>query len=419
MHLTAVTFGRSSYSGAPTAARFWAALCSLVLLVGGAAALVPVSPAGANPAGTSLVISEVYGAGGNPGATFNADFVELYNPTSQTLPLNGLSIQFRSASGSFTVAPFALAGSVPGKRHYLIRMSGIRSHGVALPAPNAVANPKISMSALGGQVLLLTGTAPLTASGDLAGHSRVVDMVGLGGSRSFEADAGPGTSVRESANRNLDSQDTDDNAADFALAAPSPTKTEPPGPLVVAAVATPGAVAVRSGTTTVSVRVTGTGPQPSGPVEIRIAGVLTATVIPDENGNASATIGPFLQAGTLPIVARFTGDDAYLPADSSPVVVAVTKATPSLTVTARPLRAKVRDTRVLVTAALTAPGLAVKGKVRIFAAGSSRTLILRAGKASLRLPRFTSVGKKKIVVTFLGSGLVTKVAKSVTIRVIR
>ena len=38
-------------------------------------------PASANLAGTGLVISEVYGAGGNSGALYNADFVEIFNPT--------------------------------------------------------------------------------------------------------------------------------------------------------------------------------------------------------------------------------------------------------------------------------------------------------------------------------------------------
>ena len=36
----------------------------------------------ANPAGTGLVISEVYGGGGNSGATLTHDFIELYNPTA-------------------------------------------------------------------------------------------------------------------------------------------------------------------------------------------------------------------------------------------------------------------------------------------------------------------------------------------------
>ena len=39
-------------------------------------------PPQANPAGTGLVISEVYGGGGNAGAPLQRnDFIELYNPT--------------------------------------------------------------------------------------------------------------------------------------------------------------------------------------------------------------------------------------------------------------------------------------------------------------------------------------------------
>ncbi len=39
-----------------------------------------------------VVISQVYGGGGNSGAPFNKDFVELYNPTStnQSILLDGL-----------------------------------------------------------------------------------------------------------------------------------------------------------------------------------------------------------------------------------------------------------------------------------------------------------------------------------------
>ena len=60
-------------------------------------------PASANPAGTGLVISEVYGAGGNSGAMYNADFVEIFNPTTGSLDLTGMSVQYRSATGAARV----------------------------------------------------------------------------------------------------------------------------------------------------------------------------------------------------------------------------------------------------------------------------------------------------------------------------
>ncbi|MCY3004290.1 MAG: lamin tail domain-containing protein, partial [Planctomycetota bacterium] len=47
-----------------------------------------------------VVISQVYGAGGNSGATYNRDFVELYNTTSAPVSLSGWSVQYASTTGS-------------------------------------------------------------------------------------------------------------------------------------------------------------------------------------------------------------------------------------------------------------------------------------------------------------------------------
>ncbi|HZI00153.1 MAG TPA: hypothetical protein VEX63_03330, partial [Flavisolibacter sp.] len=39
-----------------------------------------------------VVISQVYGGGGNAGATYTHDFVELFNPTTAPISLAGMSI---------------------------------------------------------------------------------------------------------------------------------------------------------------------------------------------------------------------------------------------------------------------------------------------------------------------------------------
>ena len=89
--------------------------------------LVGALPATANPAGTGLVISQVYGAGGNASATYNADYVELFNPTSAPISLNGWSIQYASATGTgnFGASTTQLTElpnvSIPAGKYYLVQ----------------------------------------------------------------------------------------------------------------------------------------------------------------------------------------------------------------------------------------------------------------------------------------------------------
>src|SRR5262245_66139948 len=65
-----------------------------------AAAGLYAMPASANPAGTSLVISEVYGAGGNANAVYSNDFIEIHNPTDAAISVDGWSVQYRSSGGT-------------------------------------------------------------------------------------------------------------------------------------------------------------------------------------------------------------------------------------------------------------------------------------------------------------------------------
>src|SRR6185503_11498621 len=46
-----------------------------------------------------VVISQLYGGGGNTNATYQNDFVELYNPSGITFDLTGWSLQYTSAAG--------------------------------------------------------------------------------------------------------------------------------------------------------------------------------------------------------------------------------------------------------------------------------------------------------------------------------
>jgi 5'-nucleotidase len=200
-----------------------AALASAALVAAGMTVLAPPA-AQANPDGSDLVISEVYGAGGNSGAVYNADFVELYNPTDDPIDLLGSYVAYRSATGGLG-GSVALRGTLDAGDHYLVQMSAAGGTGGAL-TPDRIASPAISMAAAGGQVLLTEGFGPFTQLGDLAGADGIIDMVGLdptaAGANSFEGAAGPAATATLSANRAADGEDSDDNSADFTLAAPTP-----------------------------------------------------------------------------------------------------------------------------------------------------------------------------------------------------
>ncbi|MEQ6902630.1 ExeM/NucH family extracellular endonuclease [Nocardioides sp. YIM 152588] len=201
-----------------------AALAVSAALSGGALVAAGSAPAHADPAGTGLVISEVYGAGGNNGAVYNADYVELYNPTDAPLSLSGLAIHYRSAGGGSGGSPYALSGEVPAGSHWLIQMGSVGTNGAALPTPDRVASPSFSMASAGGQVALQEGTTIIATSGDVVGVSGLVDFFGTSGAASYEgAPAGASASSSVSLNRDADGTDTDNNGADFTQAAPSPT----------------------------------------------------------------------------------------------------------------------------------------------------------------------------------------------------
>src|SRR5687768_7137249 len=92
----------------------------LLLFVLFAALLVAAPAAPASPSG--LVISQVYAGGGNAGAAYTHDFVELLNTGPSAVDLTGWSVQYASAaSTSWQATP--LSGSLPPGRSYLVQLA--------------------------------------------------------------------------------------------------------------------------------------------------------------------------------------------------------------------------------------------------------------------------------------------------------
>ncbi len=182
---------------------------------------------------TGLVISQVYGGGGNSGAPYTHDFVEIFNRSAGPVSLAGLSIQYASATGtgnfgagaaqSASLPPVSVA---PGS-YFLVQLAG-GAAGVPLPSPDYVdADGPINMSATAGKVALVTGTATLGCNGGSAvcaaeQLARIIDLVGFGGANFFELAAAPQPSNATAIVRTAGNTDADNNASDFVVATPAP-----------------------------------------------------------------------------------------------------------------------------------------------------------------------------------------------------
>lgn len=187
----------------------------------------------------ALVISQVYGGGGNSGAPYTHDFVEIFNPTSAAVSLDGLSIQYASATGtgsfgSSSTQLTALTGTVAAGGYFLVQEAG-GATGVALPTPDLIDGAPINLAAGAGKVVLVTGTASLGCNGgstpcSAAQLDRIIDLVGYGSANFFEGSAAaPTLSNTTAALRNDDGCiDTDNNSADFTAGAPAPRNSASP-----------------------------------------------------------------------------------------------------------------------------------------------------------------------------------------------
>jgi DNA/RNA endonuclease G (NUC1) len=170
--------------------------------------------------GGSLNISQVYGGGGNSGATYKNDFIELYNASSAAVNLSTYAVQYASASGS-SWQETTLSGTIQPGHYYLIQEAAGSGGTSNLPSPEATGT--INMSATAGKVAL-TKTQTLLTVDNPVSNTNVVDFVGYGSADAYEG-SGPApapsntTSDLRAGNGAIN---TYNNASDFSTGAPNP-----------------------------------------------------------------------------------------------------------------------------------------------------------------------------------------------------
>ncbi|WP_322752810.1 lamin tail domain-containing protein [Frankia sp. Cas3] len=192
-------------------------------LIGGYTATVVVPALATSP---DVVISEVYGGGGNSGAPYLNDFVELYNRGSAAVSLSGWSTQYAASSGTNYLVT-ALSGTIQPGSKYLVKLGSAGSQGVALPTPDATGTT--NMSATAGKVALVTTTTALTCGSNCHATSSVKDFIGYGAANDYETSPAATLSNTTSATRSNPATDTDNNANDFAKVSPTPQNSQSGG----------------------------------------------------------------------------------------------------------------------------------------------------------------------------------------------
>lgn len=181
-------------------------------------------PSAAVASTSGVLVSQVYGGGGNSGATFRNDFVELFNAGSSSADLSGWTVQYATSAGtSWQATP--LTGSIGPGQYFLVQLASGGTVGAALPLPDATGTS--NLAATSGKIALVRSSTALTCgatAGSCSATPGVEDLVGYGDATDFEGSgsaAAPSSTVA-AVRGDSGCADSGDNASDFATATPDP-----------------------------------------------------------------------------------------------------------------------------------------------------------------------------------------------------
>jgi hypothetical protein len=173
---------------------------------------------------SQVVISQVYGGGGNASATYTHDFVELFNKGNASVDISGYSIQYASATGTnWAVNPIPANTSIAPGKYFLIKLAG-GAVGVALPTPDLdITSSPSNLSGTAGKVALVDNTTALTGTVVTTGY---VDLLGYGSTAtSSETAVFPASGINTTLSlqrANNGCTDTNNNSTDFTLSSVNP-----------------------------------------------------------------------------------------------------------------------------------------------------------------------------------------------------
>ncbi len=190
-----------------------------------------LAAAAANGSGSgSIVVGEIFAAGGNSGAAYANDYVELFNRGGSAVAIDGWTLQYASASGT-TWQSTALSGTIPAGGRYLVQLASGGTNGAALPPSDAAGTSNLAVT--GGKIAVVHDATALSCGGSAGSCSTaggLEDLVGYGSASDYEGGgAAPAPSATTALKRASGGcADTDVSSADFATAAPNPQNSSAP-----------------------------------------------------------------------------------------------------------------------------------------------------------------------------------------------
>lgn len=290
----------------------------------------------------SVVFSQVYGGGGNSGATLRNDYVELFNRSSASVSLSGWCVQYASSAGQFTLGnnqTTALAGAIPAGGYYLVQLSQGTGGTQNLPTPDAAG--LTLMSANSGKLALLSSCATALDAAEPLSGGRVVDFVGFGTAASRFEGSGPTANLANTTaaiRANGGCQDGDNNQADFTVGAPAPRNSLSPqqqcgsvnAPVVASCPTSVALVVGAGGTQAISARDLDGTVTNATISSASNSGIALASFVPSggigADANATLNFDSALPVGNHSVTVAFSNSDATPQTASCSVAVNVTPA---------------------------------------------------------------------------------------------
>lgn len=308
--------------------------------------LLSFTPPPTLAASATVTISQIYGGGGNGGATYQNDFIELYNRGTTPVSIDGWSVQYASATGTNWSNTTAISGTIQPGHYYLIQEAH-GANGVSLPTPDAIGTT--NMSGTAGKVALVSSTGVLSCTTGCETEANVVDFVGYGTTANMYEGAGPApapsntTAVLRKGNGAVD---TDQNQDDFVTGTPLPRNSAASQPVIALCGTTPLTTTAGQAVSRTlnaydydgivnSATLTGVIPVPASG-SITLANIMPATAA---GGTLTATLSvdSAVPAGTYTATVQFSNNDTPVPQTAScDVVINVISTSPALQVAASP-----------------------------------------------------------------------------------